>query len=111
LEKVVRIPSLEIDEIIILIMTIFPLIALLGTVWKNRSVAKWIPGFFCLFMTFVCTNAEAVAFPEAFNFLEHFFSMMIGITLALAAFVELYNSYNKRYVRRLNQLKRGEFYR
>ncbi len=88
-------------------MTIFPLIGLLGTVWNNKSVAKWIPGFFCLFMTFVCTNAEALAFPVIFNFFEHFFSMMIGITLALAAFLELYNSYNKRYVRRFSHIKSG----
>jgi len=105
---VIILPSLEIDEIIILIMTIFPLIGLLGMVWKNKSIAKWIPAFFCLFMTFVCTNAEAVIFPEIFNFLEHFFSMMIGITLALGASIELYNSYNKRYYGKLSQIKSGD---
>ena len=100
------IPNLEVDEMIILIMTIFPLIALFGTVWKNKSVAKWIPAFFCLFMTFVCTNVEALILPDTFNFLEHFFSMMIGITLAGAAFYELYISFNTRRESSLRQIKR-----
>ncbi|MFX1274599.1 MAG: hypothetical protein ACFFAT_06085 [Promethearchaeota archaeon] len=91
---------------IILIMTIFPLMALLGTVWKNKTVAKWIPGFFCLFMTFVCTNAEALILPDTFNFFEHFFSMMIGITMAGAAILELYNIFNKSKYRRISPIKK-----
>jgi uncharacterized membrane protein YadS len=98
-------PELAIDEIIILIMTIFPLISLLGAVWKNRSVAKWIPGFVCLFLSFVCTNAEALAAPEAFNFFEHFFSMMMGITMAIAGVVELFGAFDKKII--FNQNSRG----
>ena len=98
-------PELAVDEIIILIMTIFPMISLLAAVWKNKTIAKWIPVFVCLFLTFFCTNVEALAAPEIFNFFEHFFSMMIGITMAMAAFVELFSAYNKRI--KITQNKRG----
>jgi hypothetical protein len=99
-------PELALDELIILFMTIFPLISLMGAVWKNRSIAKWIPVFICLFLTFLCTNLEALAAPEAFNFFEHFFSMMIGITMAIAAILEVFNAYTKKF--RITQNRRGE---
>ena len=84
--------DLELGEIIVFIMLCIPLFASLMVVRKRKEFAKWIPGFFCLFMMFLCTNVEAIILGDVFNFFEHFFAMMAGLTFCAAAVLDLYKS-------------------
>jgi hypothetical protein len=51
---------------------------------------KWFPGYYALFFVFLCTNLEAFIAPDEFNFLEHFFAMLAGILMCVAAIYEYY---------------------
>jgi hypothetical protein len=83
-------PELEVGEMIILIIALFPMTFSYFVVKARRDILKWIPGYFCFYLNFLFTNLEALAAPDAFNFLEHFFIMLAGICLACAAFYEFY---------------------
>ncbi|MFX1337406.1 MAG: hypothetical protein ACFFDK_02220 [Promethearchaeota archaeon] len=83
-------PELEVGEMIILIIAIFPMTFSYFVVKARRDILKWLPGYFCFYLNFLCTNLEALALPDVFNFLEHFFLMLAGIFLASAVFHEFY---------------------
>ena len=83
-------PELEVGELIILIIAIFPMSFTYFVVKARRDILKWVPGYVCFYMTFISTNMEALVAPDAFNFLEHFCIMLAGIFLGSAVFYEFY---------------------
>jgi len=83
-------PELEVGELIILIIAIFPMSFTYFVVKARRDILKWIPGYICFYITFISTNVEALVAPDAFNFLEHFCIMLAGIFLGSAVFYEFY---------------------
>ena len=84
-------PSLEINELIMLIVISIPAIFFPYLIKKRRDIMKWGLGFYALFMVFLSTNLEAFALPEFFNFLEHFFIMVAGILMCVTAMYEYYS--------------------
>ena len=85
-------PSLEINELIMLIICLIPAIFFPYLIGKRRDIMKWGLGFYSLFMVFLSTNLEAFVAPDFFNFLEHFFIMVAGIFMCFTAIYE----YNKK---------------
>lgn len=83
-------PSLEINELVVLIIIAIPVAFSPYLLKKRRDILKWFPGYYCLFMVFLSTNLEAFVAPDAFNFMEHFFAMMAGILFCIAALYEAY---------------------
>ena len=84
-------PSLEINELTVLIILAIPVAFSPYLFKKRRDIMKWFPGYYCLFMTFLSTNLEAFIAPDTFNFMQHFFAMMAGILMCLAAIYEYYS--------------------
>jgi len=84
-------PSLEINELIVLIILAIPVAFSPYLLKKRRDIMKWFPGYYSLFIVFLSTNLEAFVAPDAFNFLEHFFAMMAGILFCMAALYEAYS--------------------
>jgi len=84
-------PSLEINELIVLIILAIPVAFSPYLLKKRRDIMKWFPGYYSLFMVFLSTNLEAFVAPDAFNFLEHFFAMIAGILFCMAALYEAYS--------------------
>jgi len=84
-------PSLEINELTVLIILAIPVAFSPYLLKKRRDIMKWFPGYYCVFMTFLSTNLEAFAAPVTFNFMEHFFAMLAGILFCLAAMYEYYS--------------------
>jgi hypothetical protein len=83
-------PSLEINELIVLIILSIPVAFSPYLLRKRKDIMKWMPGYYALFMTFLSTNLEAFFAPDEFNFMEHFFAMVAGILMFVAAVYELY---------------------
>lgn len=83
-------PSLEINELIVLIIISIPVAFSPYLFSKRRDIMKWFPAYYALFITFLSTNLEAFYAPDTFNFMEHFFVMLAGILMCLAAFYEYY---------------------
>ncbi len=83
-------PSLEINELIVLIILSIPVAFSPYLLKKRRDIMKWAPGYYALFLTFLATNLEAFIAPDEFNFLEHFFAMVAGISMFAAAIYEYY---------------------
>jgi hypothetical protein len=84
-------PSLEINELIVLIILAIPVAFSPYLFKKRRDIMKWFPGYYALFFVFLSTNLEAFIAPDEFNFLEHFFAMAAGILFCSAAIYELYS--------------------
>jgi hypothetical protein len=100
-------PSLEINELIVLIILSIPVAFSPYLLKKRRDIMKWMPGYYCLFITFLSTNLEAFIAPDEFNFAEHFFAMMAGILMFVAAVYELYTKIIKQAQPKIGHLKRG----
>ncbi|MFX1388991.1 MAG: hypothetical protein ACFE9Z_02890 [Promethearchaeota archaeon] len=83
-------PSLEINELIVLIILSIPVAFSPYLLKKRRDIMKWFPGYYCLFITFLSTNLEAFVAPDTFNFMEHLFAMLSGIFMCIAALYEYY---------------------
>ncbi|MFX1344368.1 MAG: hypothetical protein ACFFAI_04625 [Promethearchaeota archaeon] len=83
-------PTLEINELIVLIILSIPVAFSPYLFSKRRDIMKWFPAYYALFMTFLSTNLEAFYAPDTFNYMEHFFAMVAGILMCLAAFYEYY---------------------
>ena len=83
-------PSLEINELIMLIICTVPAIFFPYLIKKRRDIMKWGLGFYALFMVFLSTNLEAFILPDFFNFLEHFFIMLAGIFMCITGIYEYY---------------------
>ncbi len=84
-------PSLEINELIVLIILFIPAMFFPYLIKKRSDILKWAPGYYSLFMVFLSTNLEAFVAPDVFNFMEHFFAMLAGIFMCFAAAYEMYS--------------------
>ncbi len=98
-------PSLEINELMVLIILSIPVAFSPYLLKKRRDILKWFPGYYALFITFLSTNLEAFVAPDTFNFMEHLFAMMAGIFMCLAAFYEAYSKVLKSKPIKLNVKK------
>lgn len=98
-------PSLEINELMVLIILSIPVAFSPYLLKKRRDILKWFPGYYCLFITFLSTNLEAFVAPDTFNFLEHFFAMLAGVFMFLAAIYEYYSKVLKGKEIKLNVKK------
>ena len=100
-------PSLEINELIVLIIISIPVAFSPYLLKKRRDIMKWFPAYYALFITFLSTNLEAFYAPDTFNFMEHFFAMLAGIFMCLAAFYEYYTKILKGKQLKLSHKKVG----
>ncbi len=100
-------PSLEINELIVLIILSIPVAFSPYLFKKRRDIMKWFPGYYALFFVFLSTNLEAFIAPDAFNFLEHFFAMAAGILMFSAAIYEYYTKILKGSLAKLSHENRG----
>lgn len=82
-------PELEVLEIMMAtMMTIATIIYSLVCI-KRRDLVIYLPGLISLLVSFLCTNLEAIAFPDEYNLGEHTFLMIAGILWATAAIINL----------------------
>lgn len=100
-------PSLEINELIVLIILSIPVGFSPYLLKKRRDIMKWMPGYYALFITFLSTNLEAFFAPDEFNFMEHFFAMLAGILMFVAAVYEFYTKILKKSEPKLSHINRG----
>ena len=92
-------PSLEMVEIILLIFFPLGIVSMIYAATKRKDVILYIPGFISLFITFICTNLEAVVDEigaEILNFGEHFFILMTAILLFFAVILDFYGKFLKK---------------
>ena len=84
-------------EFIVFILTLFPLTSFIYLSFKRSNLRKWLPAMFCLTITFACSNIEAFKMLETtFNFAEHLFSMLIGVSFLGGALLEYISSISKK---------------
>ena len=100
-------PSLEINELIVLIIISIPVAFSPYLLKKRRDIMKWFPAYYALFMTFLSTNLEAFYLPDTFNFMEHFFAMVAGCLMCAAAGYEYYTKILKGKQLKVNLKSRG----
>ena len=100
-------PSLEINELIVLIIISIPVAFSPYLLKKRRDIMKWFPAYYALFFTFLSTNLEAWTAPDTYNFFEHFFAMVAGLLMCAAAGYEYYSKILKGKQLKISQIKRG----
>jgi hypothetical protein len=100
------VPELEVGEMIILIISMFSITFTLFVIRARKDILKWVPGYICLFITFISTNVEALVAPDTFNFLEHFCIMLSGICFASAFIHEFYITVMKGKINPIAQTKK-----
>ena len=88
-------PSIEVIEVLNLIMTSIAIGIFSVAVVKVRKLAKYLPAFISLWLAFFGTNMEAIVNPEQFNFLEHSMIMTTGILMLVAVFYDFFNAFLK----------------
>jgi predicted tellurium resistance membrane protein TerC len=76
-------PELEILELIAMFLIIIPFSFAYFILKRRKDMYPLLPGATFLVLSFICTNLEALAAPDTFNFLEHFFIMLCGISFLL----------------------------
>lgn len=89
-------PEFEILEFIAMLIIICPFSFAYFILKKRKDMIPLLPGATFIVLSYVCTNLEAFAAPDAFNFLEHFFIMLSGISFFLAMIVMHYNKMFKK---------------
>ena len=77
-------PEFEILEFIAMLIVICPFSFAYYILKRRKDMIPLLPGTTFLVLSYVCTNLEAFAAPDVFNFLEHFFIMLTGISFLLA---------------------------
>ena len=77
-------PEFELLEFLALILILIPFSFAYYILKRRKDMIPLLPGATCLVLSFACTNLEAFAAPEMFNFFEHFFIMLAGITFLVA---------------------------
>ena len=92
-------PSIEVIEVLNLIMTSIAIIIFSIAVVRVRKLAKYLPAFITLWLAFLGTNVEALVNPELFNFLEHTMIMVTGILMLAAVFYDFFNAFLKQKIR------------
>ncbi|MBY8989172.1 MAG: hypothetical protein KGD58_00320 [Candidatus Lokiarchaeota archaeon] len=100
-------PVLEINELIVLIIISIPVAFSPYLLKKRRDIMKWFPAYYALFITFLSTNLEAFYAPDTFNFMEHFFAMVAGVLMCVAAGYEYYGKILKGKQLKVSHKSRG----
>ena len=100
-------PTLEINELIVLIILSIPVAFSPKLLNKIRDIKKLFTGYYALFLVFLSTNLEAFIAPDTFNFMEHFFAMVAGIFMCMAAFYEYYSKVMKGKQLKLSHRQEG----
>jgi len=77
-------PEFEILEFIALLIIICPFSFAYYIIKRRKDMLPLLPGASFLVLSFLCTNLEAFAAADTFNFLEHFFIMLAGISFLIA---------------------------
>ncbi len=85
-------PELETTELIILIIASFPIALSYWIVKARKDILKYLPSYYCIYISFVSTNVEALILPDFFNFIEHFSLMLAGIFMFIAIIYDLYTT-------------------
>ena len=92
-------PSIEVIEVLNLIMTSIAIGIFSIAVVKVKKLAKYLPAFITLWIAFLSTNMEAIINPEQFNFMEHLMILMTGILMLIAVFYDFFNAFLKQKLR------------
>ncbi|MFX0138875.1 MAG: hypothetical protein ACFFDN_34860 [Candidatus Hodarchaeota archaeon] len=100
-------PDLEVSELIFLIIATIPFIMSYWIVKARRDILKYLPGYYCIYMTFLSTNLEALFLPDVFNFLEHFCLMLAGLFMLIAISYDFYTKLIKPKLIESNQNQGG----
>ncbi|TFG03298.1 MAG: hypothetical protein EU539_12400 [Promethearchaeota archaeon] len=79
-------PEFEIIEFIALLLILVPFSLAYYILKRRKDMIPLLPGATFLVLSFLCTNLEAFAAPDAFNFMEHLFIMLAGISFVLGMF-------------------------
>ncbi len=73
-------PEFELLEFIPLLLCIIDFAFAPIVIKKRKEMLLVVPGASFLALSFLFTNIEAFVAPDLFNFLEHFFIMLAGIS-------------------------------
>jgi len=76
-------PSFELLEFLSLLLIVIPLFFAYYLLKRRKDMLPLIPGAIFLMLSFLCTNLEAFASPDEYNFMEHFFIMLAGVSFLL----------------------------
>ena len=76
-------PSFELLEFLALVLVLCPFAFSYYILKRRKDMFPLLPGATFLVLSFLCTNLEAFAAPEEFNFLEHLFIMLMGISFLI----------------------------
>lgn len=85
-------PEFEILEFLAMIIVLIPLTFSIFIIKRRKDMIPLFPGVAFIFLSFICTNLEAFVAPDAFNFLEHLFIMLGGISFLLGMIFIYYNT-------------------
>lgn len=96
-------PELEIGELIFLTIATVPIILSFWIIRARKDILKYMPVYYCIYITFFSTNIEALILPDVFNFIEHFSLMLAGIFMFSAVVYDFYTRISKQKVNQLNQ--------
>jgi hypothetical protein len=89
-------PEFEILEFIAFLIVVCPFSFAYYILKRRKDMIPLFPGATFLVLSFACTNLEAFAAPDAFNFLEHFFIMLAGVSFLLAMIIMHFNKMFKK---------------
>ncbi|TFG13029.1 MAG: hypothetical protein EU535_05560 [Promethearchaeota archaeon] len=89
-------PEFEILEFIALLIIICPFSFAYYIIKRRKDMFPLLPGATFLVLSFLCTNLEAFAAPDAFNFMEHLFIMLAGISFLVAMIFMHYIKISKK---------------
>ncbi|MBA7658507.1 hypothetical protein ES703_66463 [subsurface metagenome] len=90
-------PDLEVLEIVALLVLLIPFSFEYYIIKRRRDMLPLLPGATFLVLSYLCTNLEAVFAPEIFDFMEHFFIMLAGISFFIGmVYRYFYKTSNKQ---------------
>ncbi|MBD3194742.1 MAG: hypothetical protein GF317_06790 [Candidatus Lokiarchaeota archaeon] len=72
------------------------LLTFVVVVARRKEMLKYIPGFVCIWFTFLSTNLEALVLGDLFNLMEHLFILFSALFMLLAIFIEFYSQILKQ---------------
>ena len=95
-------PSFELLEFLSLLLILIPFSFAYYLLKRRRDMIPLLPGAAFLVLSFLCTIVEAFAAPDEFNFFEHFFIMLAGISFILGMG---YRYYKKLSIQQVPEVK------
>jgi amino acid transporter len=86
-------PEIELIEVIEAILMWIAIQIFLFVCRKRRDLFKWLPAFGVFGLAFLCTNFEALAYPDLFNNLEQVFYMLGGVLMLVAVGIDFVKTF------------------